>query len=238
MNEIMPISEARKRMNANFKRLIAEGLTPSLRSKGFRRKGWDHWRDLASGISYQVLVYRASHMQPANATEFYLDCMVGIHAYFDLFPERKAEFALHKSPSHIFVRPKQLSSMRYLDPWCLPENVSEDGLRTIARNLADLTNRYIVPWFGQFRGPKDVGDYLGSSEPGPGRHPLSYREVPQQAPDLRNAAIAYFGAGEYGRARQMLRLAETTIDRHGRHMTADLRERMERLIARWEKEHA
>lgn len=238
MNEIMPVSEARKRMNANLKRLIGEGLTPSLRSQGFRRKGWDHWRDLASGVSYQVLVYRASHLQPADATEFYLDCSVSVHAYFDLFPEHGAEFGLHKSPSGVYVRPKQLSSMRYLDPWSLPEGVSEDGFRAIAQNLTELAERYILPWFSQFQGPKDVGDYLASPEPGPGRHPLSYREIPQQAPDLRNAAIAYFGAGEYGRARQMLRLAETTIDRHGSHMTADLRERMERLIARWEKERA
>jgi hypothetical protein len=233
----MPITEARKRMNENFMRLIKHGLTDCLRDHGFKRKDMTHWRDLDSGVTYVVLPFRPKETQPPDGTSFYIDCSIGVHASQELYPE-------HLRPRHTYnaqqlqFRPGDVTNHKFGDHWLISADITKDQLQLEVTNLRRLFADHVIPWFERFQNPKDVGDYLASPEEGPGRRPVSYREIPQQALSLRNAAIAYFGAGEIDRAREMISLAEKTIDRHGRHLTTILRERIEQLVAQRQLNHA
>jgi hypothetical protein len=227
----MPITEARKRMNRDYEWVIREGLTKCLLHHGFRRNRNLHWRDYDPTVTCEIWPARPTKWVEPNAVNFWFYCGISVKAYAELFPEYFPKgFVPGKAPMQLDVSPSMLTASHTAE-FRFEAGASQEALAAVARSISRLFEEVVLPWYAQFKSAKDVGDYLASPEKGPGRSPLPYRDIPQRAFDLRNAAIAYFGAGDYARAREMLGLAEATIDRHGRHATADLRQRIERLIA-------
>lgn len=234
----MAITEARKRMNEKYKWVVENGLWILLKTRGFKRKRFLYWRDLESGITHAVAPNRSPRTE-SHEVNFTLDCGVTVHAFWDLYAEGKWSRTPSVNGSQLYVRPAAISDFKLThDWWRLDADASEQALASIAVEIRDAFAAYVLPWFDRFQTPRAVGDYLATREKGPGRNRMFYRDVPQAPFDLRKAAIAYFGAGDYGRAREMLDLATITIDRHGKGQTADLRDRMERLIAQRQAGHA
>jgi uncharacterized protein DUF4304 len=218
-------------MNKTFRRLIDQGVAKCLRARGFERKGTQFWRDLDTGVVHVVDVFRPSWNQPANGTDFHIECGVCIAAYLEIFPDHRGIKSAREAPRQVRVRLPELVQERILDPLFLPGSISEEDFLRFVSRLATIFERNVIPWFARFGTPSAVGDFLSSTENAPGHYVIRYRNIVQHPDDLRKAAIAYFAAAEYERARHMLDLADTTIDRSGRHATTELRERIERLIA-------
>lgn len=227
----MPVSEARKRMNKTFKRLIDQGVAKCLRARNFDRKGSNFCHDLETGVVHVVDIFRPTWNQPVNGTNFHVECGVCIRAYFEIFPDHVGLKRGRMIPREVRVRLNDLVKERMLDPLFLPESICEEDLLVFVSYLATTFENNVIPWFARFDSPLAVGDFLSSTEAAPGHHVIRYREIVQTPHDLRNAAIAYCAAGEFERARHMLDLADKTIDRSGRHLTMELHERIERLIA-------
>lgn len=231
----MQVSESRKRLNRFYRRVVRKGVFETLRKHGFRNEHGCYLRFVGQEVVWSVRAVRPPSWAVPGETHFTMACAVFVTAVEQLFPEGGR---VTYDPASILsqIRPEvdQISRNRGDNNWCVNENATEMDLIALENSLSRVFEHYVVPWFGQFQTAMAVADYLASPERGPGRTRIGYREIPQDARDLRNAAIAYFGAGEYLRAREMLDLAAKTID-PAPDLSAELRERMERLIAQREK---
>jgi len=231
----MRVSESRKRLDQLYRRVVRNGLVGTLRRHGFRKEAGDYLHFVGQEVVCAVRPVRPPLWAKPGEVRFTTSCAVFVTAIEQLFPEGKGP-TYHADSTISQIRPQvaEISGEDKGSSWCIREDASEDALSALERAISRVFEVHVLPWFGQFQTAKAVADYLASPEVGPGRIRLGYREIPQDARDLRNAAIAYFGAGEYKRAREMLDLAARTID-PATHLTVDLRERMERLIAQRQK---
>jgi hypothetical protein len=226
----MVISEERKRLNEKYKWVIREGVTKCLRRHGFARKGANYWRDHDPTVTCVIAAARPPYGSAPGRVEFWFRCGMSVKAYAEIFPEHRwwAEDPV-KAPMQLDVYPGMLS--KEAAEYRIAAETSEEQLAALAQTITRHFETIVLPWYAQFRSALEVGDYLASPEKGPGRMPLSYREIPQQTHDLRDAAIAYFGAGAFDKARAVLDLCTRTIDPAPGY-TADLRDHIERAIAR------
>jgi len=201
-----------------------------LQSNGFKIRKFVYWRETDEVI--HAIAVRRSPWTESSRIDFFLDCGVSVQAWRRLFPDWKWSPAPADPLTQIYVRLREISAGQLDDGGEINNIDDEKRLEELSTKLAAAVERYLLPFFNRFQTAKQVADYLSAPESGPGKVRRGYREIPQDAGDLRHAAIAYTGAGEYARAFEMLELAETTIDRHGKGHTADLRKRIERYIAR------
>ena len=186
----MPISDSRRRMNKTFRRLIDLGVAMCLRAHGFGRKGNNFWHDLGTGVVHVVDVFRPTWNQPANGTDFHVECGVCICAYFEIFPDHVGLKRGRMIPREVRVRLNDLVEERMLDPLFLPESISEEDLLVFVSHLATIFEKRVIPWFARFGTPLAVGDFLSSTEEAPGHDVIRYRDIVQHPDDLRKAAIA------------------------------------------------
>lgn len=217
-------------LQLRYKRICNLGLSEPLRKAGFKRNGRRFVRWIGEDFCYIVWPYRDKITLPGESS-FTVDCHVFVAATWQIYPEYVA--SRRRQLGHtIKVRVSQICGDRG-DKWW--ELRSDDPPARDDEIVADLRERVhgcILPWFEQFRIVRDIGDYLSAPEYGPGRARFGYREIVQSAADLRNAAIAYFAARDFDLARQMLELAEHTVNIPvSAEMNADLRARLEKLIA-------
>jgi len=224
------VSSDRKALQLRYNRICNLGLSEPLRKAGFKRKGRSFVKWVGESFCYVVWPYRSKTTLP-DQSSFTVDCHVFVAATWLVYPDY--ELGRRRLLGHtIKVRVSEICGDRGDKWWGLHSDdpPARDG--EIAADLSERVHRCVLPWFGQFRSARDIGDYLSAPERGPGRARFGYREIVQCPGDLRSAAIAYFAAGEFDLARRMLALAERTVNIPvSAETNADLKARLEKLIA-------
>jgi len=224
------VNSERKALQLRYQRIRNLGLSEPLRKTGFGRRGGRFVRWIGDDLCHVVWPYRGKVTLPGQSS-FTVDCHVFVAATWKVYPEYV--LSVQRQLGHtIKVRVSQICDDRGDKWWDLRSDDSPARDDEIIADLRERVHRCVLPWLGQFRSVRDIGDYLAAPERGPGRARFGYREIVQCPSDLRSAAIAYFAAGEFGLARQMVELAERTVNIPvSAEMNADLRARLEKLIA-------
>ncbi len=225
------MNSERVALQLRYKRVCNLGLSEPLRKAGFKRNGRSFVKWIGEDFCYVVWPYRGKITLP-NRSSFTIDCHVFVSETWQVYPEYVP--SRRRSLGHtIKVRISEICGDRGDKWWDLNSDDLPERDDEIIADLLQRVHRNVLPWFEQFRTVRDVGEYLAAPERGPGRARFGYREIVQCAGDLRSAAIAYYAAGEFDFARRMLDLAERTVNIPvSAEMNADLRTRLEKLIAK------
>lgn len=206
-----------------------------LKAAGYRKRGFRYIREVANGLRHVVEVERGRFPGP-DETEFTASCGAHLDVVWRLYPERFDVGKPQTSCCLVESRIGFLGSERLDTWWTIKIDDDEASLQRTVDSLQARIVDQVLPWLSQFGSAQAIGEYLFAPEKAPGRIRFPYREIVQGAHDLRNAAIAYFAAGNHPRAGELLDLAATTVGTvHSKKATAELRVRLEQLIVQQEK---
>jgi hypothetical protein len=231
----MAITEARKRLNRKFTWLVREGITKCLRKHGLNQKGRYYWRDCDTTVAFAIYVGKLPQWDP-DACTFSIYCGMVAHVVPLIYEKLAPNWVPDAMVGQITARPAELTPT--VGPhFVIKSAASDDDLAAMAESITRLLEDVVLPWYSKFKTARDVGDYLTSHGERPGKIWFGYREIKHHPESLRQAAIAYFGAGDHERALAMLDLAAKTNDRPGLDHTHDLRKRLTRLIANGKAAH-
>ncbi|MCW5772410.1 MAG: hypothetical protein KIT16_12285 [Rhodospirillaceae bacterium] len=224
------MSETRAILQKRYDFIFKCGIGAPLNQVGFARQGSRFVKWVGEDFCFIVSPYRNRISRPGKS-RFSIACFVFVAAEWRIFSEQ-AWSVERRIGATIDVNFNQISFPRFPQWWELSATDPPGADQTTVEDLRRIFESCVIPWFEQFRTLRDIGDYLSSPDYGPGRARYSYREIVQTARDLCKAAIAYWAAGDFERARRMLDLAERTVaNPQSRASTAELRCRLERLMA-------
>jgi hypothetical protein len=230
----MAMTETRKRLNRRYMWVVREGIAKCLRKHGFSRKNLRFWRDCDPTVAFAIYAGRDSPWNP-DTCSFGLDCGMVVRIVPTTFEQPPADWVPCAESAQIRVQPEVLAR-RSLGLEINAED-SDDDVAALAMTCTRLLEDVVLPWFSKFKTARDVGDYLTSEGERPGKIWFGWREIKHHPESLRNAAIAYFAAGDHDRALELLDLAAKTNDVPGLHLTLELRTRLARLIASRKSAH-
>ncbi len=228
------MTETRKRLNRRFMWVVREGIAKCLRKRGFSRKNLYFWRDCDPTVAFAIYVSRGPQWNPNKCT-FNLDCGMVVRIVPTTLEQPAADWIPCAASAQIRVHPAVLT--RGSSNLEINAEDSDDDVAALAMTCTRLLEDVVLPWFSKFKTARDVGDYLMSEGERPGKIWFGWREIKHHPASLRNAAIAYFAAGDHDRALELLDLAALTNDVPGLHLTLELRKRLARLIASRESAH-
>jgi len=225
------MTEPWRALQARYKAILASGVDPPLRRAGFGKSG-SYYRQWVGGDLCRIIHADRPKIRVPGHTSFVFDCRFFLAAMWEIFQEGPWNRAKPEGAGILDVRIGYLCPEKRDLWWDLRPDDSEDHDARVADDLRRRLQEYVLPWFDLFQRPKDIGDYLSAPEPGPGRYRYGYREIVQDAANLRGAAIAYYAAHEFSLARRMLDLADRTVNvPQSTASNADLRRRLENLMA-------
>lgn len=225
----MATTETRKRLNRRFMWVVREGIAKCLRKRGFNRKNLAFWRDCDPTVAFAIYVSRPPQWNPDQCS-FDLDCGMVVRIVPTTFEQPSADWIPRAESAQIRVHPAVLAKRN--SNLEINAGDSDDDVAALATTCTRLLEDVVLPWFSKFKTARDVGDYLTSEGERPGKIWYGWREIKHHPESLRNAAIAYFAAGDHERALELLDLAAKTNDVPGLHFTLELRRRLTRLIER------
>jgi len=232
------MNESRRELLEKLKRVLAAGVDRPLKSAGYRKRGFRYLRPVANGLLHVVEIERGRFPAP-DKTDFTASCGAYLELVWLIYPDR---FDIGKPQESCCLVRSRIGFLgpERLDTWWTIKIADDDA--ALARIADDLHRRFVdqaLPWLSRFDSAQAIGEYLVAPGKAAGRIRYPYREIVQDAADLRNAAIAYFAAKDYVRATALLDMAASTVGTvHSKEATAHLRERMERLNPQREAEHA
>jgi len=207
------------------------GVDRPLKAAGYRKRGLRHIREVANGLRHVVEIQRGRFPAP-DEIEFTASCGAHLDVVWLIYPGR---FDVGKPQVSCCLVQSRIGflGLENLDTWwTIKIRDDETSLQLVIDDFKARMDDQVLPWLSQFDSAQAIGEYLFAPEKAPGRIRYPYREIVQGAHDLRNAAIAYFAAGDCVRATALLDLAATTVGTaRSKEMTSEVRERIERLIA-------
>lgn len=233
------MNETRRDLLEKLKRVLAAGVDRPLKASGYRKRGFRYLRPVANGLLHVVEIERGRFPPALDKTDFTASCGAYLELVWLIYPDR---FDVGKpQESCCLVRSRiGFLGLERLDTWWTIKIADDDA--ALGRMAEDLHRRFVdqvLPWLSRFDSAQAIGEYLVAPEKAAGRIRYPYREIVQDAADLRNAAIASFAAKDYARSTALLDMAASTVGtERSKEMTADLRGRMERLSAQRKAEHA
>jgi len=231
----MAITETRKRLNRRFTWVVREGITKCLREHGFNQRGRHYWRDCDPTLAFAIYVGKGPQWSEDKCT-FHVYCGMVTNVVPVIFENLAANWVPDAMVGQLQVRPDELTPA-VRSHFVISSSDTESDLAEMARSFSRMLEDVVLPWFSKFKTAKDVGDYLTSEGERPGKLWIGYREIKHHPESLRQAAIAYFAAGEHEQAVALLDLAAKTNDAPGLHHTLELRKRLTRFIASRKEAH-
>lgn len=230
----MATTETRKRLNRRFMWVVREGIAKCLRKHGFNSKNHAFWRDCDPTVAFAICVSRGPQWNPDKCS-FGMDCGMVVRIVPATFEQPAADWIPCAASAQLRVQPPVLA--KGSPDLEIDAEDSDDDVAALAISCTRWLEDVVLPWFSKFKTARDVGDYLTSEGERPGKIWYGWREIKHHPISLRNAAIAYFAAGDQERALELLDLAANTNDVPGLHLTCELRERLTRLIASQKAPH-
>lgn len=232
------MKETRRLLLEKLKRVLAMSVDRPLKAAGYRKRGFRYIRNVANGLRHVIDVERGRFPAP-DETKFTASCGAHLELVWRIYPDRFDFGKPQVSCCLVESRIGFLGSERLDTWWTIKIGDDETSLQRMVDDVHTRIVDQVLPWLSQFNSAQAIGEYLVAPDKAPGRIRYSYREIVQDAGDLRNAAIAYFGAGNHLRASELLDLAATTVGTvHSKKATAELRARLEHLNAHRETEEA
>lgn len=223
------MKDVRRLLLDKLKRVLADGVDRPLKAAGYRKQGFRYCRKVVEGLLHLVEIERG-RFPAANETQFTASCGAYSTAVWSIYPDRFDAGRPRQSCCLVDSRIGFLGPERLDTWWSIKANDDDVTLERMAHDLRRRFEDQILPWLAQFDSARAIGRYLVAPEKAPGRIRYPYREIVQDAHDLRNAAIAYFAAGDHDRAYALLKMAAKTVGTaRSKEMTDELRDRLARL---------
>jgi hypothetical protein len=225
------MKETRQQLLEKLKHVLAMGVERPLKAVGYRKRGFRYLRNVAPGLLHLVEIQRGRFPSP-DETEFTASCGAHLEMVWLIYPDRFDVGKPQESCCLVRSRIGFLGSERLDIWWTIKIDDDNASLQRIVDDLRGRIVDQVLPWLSQFESARAIGEYLVASAKAPGRIRYPYREIVQDVRDLRDAAIAYFAAGDSVRATALLDLAATTGGTaRSKEMTSEVREGIERLMA-------
>jgi hypothetical protein len=213
-----------------FNRILEQGVRPLLKEAGFAKSGLEFKR--RRGDLIDCVRFQRGRWDGPRRLSFTVNCGVYVVGAREVWTDA----CIGERPGEVKAAVRARIGSVCGDEadvwWELSVRWRRRKVAAAADDLVERLRDKVLPWFGRFRTPINVGDYLVDPEPGPGRVRIGYREVVQSAEDLCEAAACYVVGGRIDLAHKWLDVAiEGGKPKWRREMARELKARIERLVA-------